>query len=252
MFFSLLLVLLFILAAYYWWTTTMDTGITITDRVIGSVALPLGDTFAGQTHWFGETNQKQRLVVYLQGNAMDPSLGPPDRMQQLPGVAVVTFGYQDTLNGSRDDLARRVLEVTRGYRHVFVWARSIGSVMAPAMAAELARTAQLAGVVYCTPLRDLESLIKTSGLLKDYPAGRDMGIAGEDALQDTAPRGVLLAVHDRVTPAAHVDKWLRQTNRAIDCVWHAPQSGHNDIYAAHEWFEALEWMNGILHDVSAS
>ena len=249
MFVILLLLFILLALAYYYIRKPTQTMTTTEDKIIGRLALPLGDSFAGQTHWFGNTEQKERLVVYLQGNAMNPSEGPPTRMQELPGVAVVTFGYHDTLNGSRDDLARRVLDVTRGYRNVFVWARSIGSVMAPAVAAELARTAQLAGVIYCTPLRDLESLIKTPGLLEDYPAGREMGIAGEDALEDTAPRGVLLAVHDRVTPAAQVDEWLRQTNRAIDCVWHAPRSGHNDISAAAEWFDALEWMNGILQDV---
>lgn len=210
--------------------------------LVSRIALPLGRKHDGVVCFreakAGQDESRRRLLVFLQGNAMDPW----DEYAEFTrrGWSVLAVGYTDTLTGSARNVLRAVDAHTREHEYddVAVWARSIGTCFAPELCARAACRDRLRWAAYVTPVSSVGDLTGFGGAAATFTEGAELGFA---RAQDAVPHHVLLASEDQVTPAAPVARMIRDGRVPEPASVRVAQGyGHNNVTMSAERAQMLD------------
>jgi hypothetical protein len=214
--------------------------------LVSRIALPLGRAHDGVV-CFREAEAsegaRRRLLVFLQGNMMDPWDDYSEFTRR--GWSVLAVGYTDTLTGSARNVLRAVNEHTAEqaeYDDVAVWSRSIGTCFAPEVCARAKCRDRIRWAAYVTPVSSIGDLTGFGGVAHHFTEGADMGFA---RAQDAVPHHLLLASEDQVTPTAPVVRMIRDglvppPARARGAAGY----GHNNVSRSQERVQMLDALLG--------
>ena len=222
-----------------------STAIEPVPSLVSRIALPLGRTHDGVVCFREAAGaakdgapRRRRLLVFLQGNMMDPWDDYTEFTRR--GWSVLAVGYTDTLTGSARNVLRAVNAHTseHEYDDVGVWARSIGTCFAPELCARADCRDRMRWAAYVTPVSSVGELTGFGGVAVHFTEGAELGFA---RAQDAVPHHVLLASEDQVTPVAPVVRLIRDDRvPAPASVRVASGYGHNNITMAKERVQLLE------------
>lgn len=197
-------------------------------HVVNKLALPLGGRDRDVVH--RQYSGNSRLVVYLQGNCMNPSHAPPNFNER--GWDCVSVGYTDTLIGSITRVCDIASAESEKYDDVGVWSRSIGTVMA----ADVARAVGASWVVYETPISSISELVGPVGsTIQSYLPCVELRLGMSEQLPEV-PYHMLLAGQDRVTPP----KLVARFQEGAASVHVSPNAGHNDLAGTEAWHNTFD------------
>ena len=210
-----------------------------------SLITPDGDTLAGLHVPPEEGSGERRLLLGFGGNAWNGQDVAEYLHQLFPADDVVVFHYRgyapSTGSPSAEaliadaplvyDLAARRVKP----KQIIAVGFSIGS----AVAATLAASRKLDGLILVTPFDSLEALAQS--MFPWLPIGRffEHQIDAAEALErNPVPVAIIAAADDEIVPTRRTDALrARVSNEVFDCTIAA--AGHNDIYARSDFQEAM-------------
>lgn len=204
-----------------------------------------GPTLAGLHVPPEEGSGERRLLLGFGGNAWNGQDVAEYLHQLFPADDVVVFHYRgyapSTGSPSAEaliadaplvyDLAARRVKP----KQIIAVGFSIGS----AVAATLAASRKLDGLILVTPFDSLEALAQS--MFPWLPIGRffEHQIDAAEALErNPVPVAIIAAADDEIVPTRRTDALrARVSNEVFDCTIAA--AGHNDIYARSDFQEAM-------------
>jgi pimeloyl-ACP methyl ester carboxylesterase len=210
-----------------------------------SLTTPEGHRLAG-VHIQADTPSKNRpLILGFGGNAWNAQDVAQYLHEVYPDHEVVTFHYRgytpSTGAPSAEALiadAPLVYDFTVDHlkpRRVIAVGFSIGS----GVAAQLAATRKLAGLILVTPFDSLKAVAQS--MYPWLPIGpffnHELDAAGA-LRKNKAPVAIIAAERDEIVPTERTDA-LRSTAPNIVFDHTVRRAGHNDVYARSEFHEAM-------------
>ena len=205
--------------------------------------LPRGD--GGHILYAGQDRPGERAVLYLGGNAEDPTGTVRTLAQAFPDHAVYGLHYRGYAGSGgepseaalRDDAAAWFGHLRQRHPRITLIGRSLGT----ALAVRLAAGQPVERLVLVTPYDSIVAV--AAGHYPWLPARwlvRDRFEAWQDAALVQAPTVILLAEHDTVIPPAHGQALHRHFRPGVAQLHTLAGTGHNDIAAHPDYLRLLQ------------
>ena len=210
-----------------------------------SLRTPDGCQLAGIRIPREKSTAKPILILGFGGNAWNAQDVAEYLHGLLPDDEIVAFHYRGYSPSEGSPSAKALisdaplaydLAVDQVKPHRVV---AVGFSIGSGIAAELATTRELDGLILVTPFDSLKAVAQS--MLPWLPIGPifDHEIDAAAALRKVgAPVAIIAAQHDEVVPRARTDA-LREKVQKLVFDRTVPRAGHNDIYARSDFHEAI-------------
>jgi uncharacterized protein len=204
--------------------------------------LPRAD--GGHIFYAEHARPGERAVLYLGGNAEDPTPVVRSLAQAFPEHAVYGLHYRGYAGSDgepseealREDASAWLAHLQQRHRRITLIGRSLGTGVAVRLAAEQA----IERLVLVTPYDSIAAV--AAGHYPWLPARwlvRDRFDAWKDAAHVQVPTLLLVAEHDTVTPPAHGHALHRHFLPGIAQLRTLPGTDHNSIVAHPDYLGLL-------------